>query len=107
MKFSPRIVRDKKGGVEIRLSFSFSPEEAKAVERISDDPTLTFRDLRSGGPDAYSKADYYLRRLLGLCHWAFLWDNREQYHSHLLHAHEARKSMEARLAKTKKRRRKK
>lgn len=76
MKFSPKVKRGKDGGVEIRLSLSFTPEEVKALDRIPDDPELGFHNLRCEG-DQGAKVDYFLCQLRIICYWVSIWYDKE------------------------------
>jgi hypothetical protein len=81
MKFSPKIKRGKDGGVEIRLSFSFTPEEVKVLDRLPDDPDINFDNLRCEG-DQDAKVDFYLCQLRIICHWVAMWYNKELVKNH-------------------------
>lgn len=102
MKFKPKLIRRSDGGVEIHLSFSFSPDEVENIPKICDDPNVGFRELRTSG-DQEQRVDHYLTYLRILCQWATFWNKRDQYgkYFHMWSAH--RESQRTRM----KRRRKK
>lgn len=93
MKFSPKIKRGKDGGVEIRLSISFTPEEVKVLDRLPDDPDINFNNLRCEG-DQDDRVDFYLSQLRVICHWVSLWYNKEIVKNHW---HRWKMAREARL----------
>lgn len=107
MRFSPKIVRGKDGGAEIRLSIKLSPDEVKALDRIPDDPNLdsTLGVLRGGGPSQGSKTDFYLCYLRIVCHWVDIWNSRDTMGDHIMRSAQMRKASQARQARKRKRRR--
>lgn len=106
MKFNPKLKRDKDGGVEIRLSVKFTPDEVKALGRIPDDANIdsTFSVLRGGGPDPGSKVDFYLCYLRIICHWAHIWESRDKMGDYIMQCVERRRGSKLRLESKKKKR---
>jgi len=93
MKFNPKLIRGKDGGVEIRLSLSFTPEEAKSLDRIPDDPGVGFHNLRAEG-DIYQKSDFYLCQLRIITSWIGMWYDEDIMREH---AHRFRSQREAKI----------
>lgn len=109
MRFSPKLIRNKDGGVEIRLSIKFTKDEVGSFDRIPDDANIdsSFNVLRGGGPDPGSKVDFYLCYLRIICHWAHIWESRDKLSDYIMQCIHRRKGSQLRLeSKSRKRRRK-
>lgn len=102
MKHSLKIIRKAGGGVEVKASFSFTPEEAEAMNRIPDDPHVNFSTLKQGGPEDESKIDFFLAYLRIIIHWVFIYNDPSRVGLIM----DARGKREASLKRMKKRRRK-
>lgn len=79
MKFKNRLIRDKEGGLEIRLSFRFTKDEVKALDKIPDDPNVAFSTLREAEGDPYQKVEWYFTWLRLICFWTDIWSNRDKH----------------------------
>lgn len=108
MRFSPKIIRDRDGGAEIRLSVKLSHDEMKSLDRIPDDPNIdsTLGVLRGGGPSQGSKIDFYLCYLRIALHWIDIWNSRDTMGDHIMRSAQMRKASQARQTKKKRKRRK-
>ena len=109
MRFSPKIVRSKDGGAEIRLSIKLSPDEVKALDRIPDEPHIdsSFGILRQGGPSQGSKVDFFMCYLRIICHWVDIWNCRDTMGDHIMASAQRRKALIAAQSQRKKRKRRK
>lgn len=107
MKFSTKLIRNKDGSVEIRLSIKFTKEEVDSFDRIPDDANIdsSFKVLRGGGPEQDSKVDFYLCYLRIICHWASIWEKRDQFSDYIMNCVQRRKGSQLRLENKKKKRR--
>ena len=107
MKFSPKIIRSKDGGAEIRLSVKLTPDEIKSLDRIPDDPNVdaSLSVLRGGGPSLGSKIDFYLCYLRIALHWVDIWNSRDTMGDYIMQSAQRRKASEARQTKKKRKRR--
>ncbi len=103
MKFKNRLIKKEDGGIEIRLSFSFTKEEVASINTIPDDPNVSFENLRSQGNTA-QKVDWYLQWLRILCGWVDTWNNRDRCKDYIMQCVMRRKSILSRPKKKRRRR---
>lgn len=103
MKFRNRLIRTEEGGIEIRLTFVFRPDEVASLSKVPSDPNVSFENLREGGPDLGSKVDWYLQWLRILCQWVGIWNDRDNMKGYVVESVNHRKAI---LARPKRKKRK-
>lgn len=108
MKFKRRIIKKQDGSVVIKSEFTLTEAEAKAVERIPDDPNVGLAILKCQENSPSTTVDVYLSYLRILCYWVHLYNNSEEPHikKALLQAQQHRRTSEQFISRKKKRRRK-
>lgn len=104
MKFKNRKIRTKEGGIEIRLSFSFTKDEVEALDRIPDDLNASFDTLRQAEGDDYQKMEWYFTWLRIIVHWTDIWERRHEFSDLILRSIQVRKLKLEKSVKKKRRR---
>lgn len=104
MKFKNRLVRDKEGGVEIRLTLTFTKDEVESLDRIPDDPNVSFSILRQGEGDTYQKSEWYFTWLRILTYWVNIWNHRETMGDFIIRSVKYRKEVLKRPTRKRRRR---